>query len=100
MLQTIHGFNYRVSKSQIAIVLEGETVARVWKPQQYLHRNTVAPLVISIALKKINKTIHWKQIVEVKKGLFMHHLEIQRANDINKELITLLRQIVDIQVGR
>lgn len=72
----------RVSKSQVGFYRE-HPIAATWKPTQYLGREG-APLVLSVYLKRRDKSPRWKEIVEPAPGRFTHHLELRSVSDIDE----------------
>lgn len=81
---------FQVSKSQIA-VRHRRPFAWVWVPARYL-RGHVAPLVLSIALRRRDPSPRWKEIVEPAKGRLMHHLELREVGEIDGEVYQWLAE--------
>ena len=81
---------FQVSKSQIA-ARHRRPFAWVWVPARYL-RGHVAPLVLSIALRRRDPSPRWKEIVEPATGRFMHHLELYSAGEVDQEVVDWLRE--------
>lgn len=73
-----------ISKSQI-VFRRRIGFAWVWIPGRYL-REPVAPLVLSVALRRRDSSQRWKEIVEPKPGRFMHHLELRSVVDVDAEV--------------
>lgn len=72
------------SKSQVAY--RGiRTFALVWTPGQYLGERG-APLVLSVALPERDADRRWKEVVEPRHGVFMHHLELRVTDDIDDQV--------------
>ncbi len=82
-------FELRISKSQVAYQAD-KVFAWVWIPGQYI-KSTV-PLVLSVSLPARDPSTRWKQIVEPACGRFMHHLELNTADDVDDEVIMWLKQ--------
>ncbi len=82
-------FELQVSKSQIAYKAD-KVFAWVWIPGKYI-KSTV-PLVLSVSLPARDSSRRWKQIVEPACGRFMHHLELNAAEEVDDEVITWLNQ--------
>lgn len=80
----------RVSKSQVALV-RGTAFAWAWVADRYLHGQH-APLVLSLALRRRDSSQRWKQVVEVRPGRFMHHLEIWSASEIDVDVLRWLAE--------
>lgn len=80
----------RVTKSQIAW---GRRIAFAWAwlPAQYLPGD-VAPLVLTIGLRRHDPSPRWKQVVEPQPGRFTHHLELQTADQIDDQVRGWLRE--------
>lgn len=72
------------SKSQVAF-RRRRTFAMAWAPGQYLGERG-APLVLSVALPVRDPDPRWKEIVEPRSGVFMHHLELRTAHDIDDQV--------------
>ena len=71
----------RRTRSQIAF-RRGNTFAWIWAPRQYLGAKA-APLVVSIALRRQIRSRRWKEVVSPRPGMFVHHLEVWRARDLD-----------------
>ncbi len=80
----------QVTKSQIALY-HHRAFAWAWIPGRYL-RGRVAPLVLSVALRRRDASPRWKEIVEPAPGRFMHHLELYSADEVDAEVIEWLRE--------
>ena len=88
----------RVTKSQI--VFENERgFAWVWLPSRYL-RGKRPPLVLSIALPRRDPSPRWKEVVEPRRGHFMHHLELTSPDAIDDEVIGWLSEAAAAAAGR
>ena len=74
----------RVSRSQIAF-RRRHPFAWVWRPGRYL-RGDVAPLVLTIGLRRRDASPRWKEVVEPRPGRFTHHLELRSPNDVDAEV--------------
>ena len=73
-----------VSKSQIGFYRK-HPFAAVWRPEQYLS-GTLPPLVLSVFLRRMDRSSRWKEVVEPKPGRFTHHLEINDAKDVDHQV--------------
>jgi hypothetical protein len=80
----------RMTRSQVAFVRR-RPVAWAWAPGQHL-RGRGAPLVLSMELRQRDRSARWKEIVEVRPGRFMHHLELWSASDLDADVRGWLRQ--------
>jgi hypothetical protein len=74
----------RESKSQVAF-RRSRTFALAWAPRQYLGERG-APLALSIVLPQRDADARWKEVVEPRPGVFMHHLELRAADDIDDQV--------------
>lgn len=74
----------RVTKSQVAF-RRRTGFAYTWMPAKYLRRGDV-PLVLTIALRRRDSSLRWKQIVEPVPGRFTHHLELRSAAEVDDEV--------------
>jgi hypothetical protein len=83
-LEAIGPTQERMSPSQVAFRRE-RPVAWAWAPGQYLG-GRVAPLVLSLELPRRDPSPRWKEVVEVRPGRFMHHLELSAAEDLDDEV--------------
>lgn len=84
----------KVTKSQIAFRRK-RGFAYCWRPDQYLHGER-APLVLSVALKRRDKSKRWKEIAEPAPGRFMHHLELHRVKDVDAQVRAWLAEAYDL----
>lgn len=80
----------RVTKSQIAFHRR-RGFAWAWMPGQYLRRE-VAPLVLTLGLRRHDASPRWKQIVEPTPERFTHHLELYELSDIDDEVREWVRE--------
>lgn len=80
----------RVTKSEV-VFRRRRGFAWVWLPAQYL-RGEVAPLVLTIALRRRDDSPRWKQVVEARPERFTHHLELRVAADLDEEILARLRE--------
>lgn len=74
----------RVTKSQIAFSRR-RGFAWAWCPDRWLGGDP-APLVLSIALPRRDRSKRWKEVVMPRAGRFMHHLELRRVQDVDAEV--------------
>jgi len=81
----------RTTKSQIAF-RRRRGFAWVWVPAQYLHGRNVAPLVLSVALSRRDRSSRWKEVVEPHPGHFMHHLELFAPSDVDTAVKSWLEE--------
>lgn len=72
----------RRSRSQLAF-RRRSTFAWIWVPRQYLGENA-APLVVSIVRHRQILSKRWKEVVSPRPGVFVHHMEVWRARDLDR----------------
>jgi len=82
-----------ISKSQVAFQRTRD-VALVWAPGQYLGERG-APLVLTLGFPEQDPSPRWKEIVEPRRGWFVHHLELHAADDIDDQVKTWIRRAYD-----
>ncbi len=80
----------RVTKSQIAFRRQ-RAFAWVWMPGRYL-QGDVAPLVLTVGLRRRDASPRWKEIVEPVPGRYTHHLELHAVAEIDGEIRDRLRE--------
>lgn len=78
-----------VSRSQVAF-RRRRTVVVAWAPGQYLGHG--APLVLTLSFDERDPSPRWKEVVEPHPGRFTHHLELERAEDLDDEVRAWLRR--------
>jgi len=83
----------RMTKSQAAF-RRRVAFAWAWLPGMYL-RGDVAPLVLTVALRRRDPSPRWKQVVEPAPGRFTHHLELHTVADLDDEVDAWLREAWD-----
>lgn len=71
----------RVSKSQVGFY-RNHPFAATWVPEQYLEGD-LAPVVLTVYLKRRDSSERWKQVVEPAKGRFTHHVELRHLADVD-----------------
>ena len=81
----------RVSKSQVAFWRQ-RAFAWAWAPGKYLRGRDLAPLVLTVALRRRDSSPRWKEIVEPRPGRFTHHLELRSAAEVDGEVSAWLRE--------
>lgn len=80
----------RVTRTQIGFRTK-RAFAWVWTPDRWLAGET-APLVLSIALPRHDRSRRWKEVVPLPRGRWMHHLELRSAREIDKQVERWLRE--------
>ena len=83
----------RESKSQVAF-RRRRTFALAWAPGQYLGKRG-APLVLSVVLPERDADSRWKEVVEPRPGVFMHHLELHGVDDIDDQTEAWIKSAYD-----
>jgi hypothetical protein len=74
----------RVTPTQIVFEAE-RPFAWAWCPGRWL-RGATAPLVLSIALPRRDRSPRWKEVVRPAPRRWMHHLELHDADDLDAEV--------------
>ena len=83
----------RATKSQVAFRGRRRGFAYVWWPGRYVHSEV--PAVLSIAAGGRIDSPRFKSVVHPSPGLWMHHLELRSAEDLDAEVAGWLRQARD-----
>ncbi|YBV94429.1 DUF5655 domain-containing protein (plasmid) [Phyllobacteriaceae bacterium JZ32] len=83
-VREIDGAEIRISKSQIGFYRK-HLFASVWRPGDYL-RGAVPPLVLSIYLRRHDRSPRWKEVTEARPGRFTHHPVLCSAADVDREV--------------
>lgn len=79
----------RVSRSQVAF-RHGRGFAYVWRPGQYVRSDV--PAVLSIALPREVASPRFKEVVHPSPAVWMHHLELDDASQVDDEVLDWLRE--------
>jgi hypothetical protein len=82
----------RVTKSQIAL-RRRRAFAYVWRPGQYVSSDV--PAVLSIPLSRKLRSDRFKEIAHPSPKVWMHHLEVGSAVDLDDEVRGWLRSAFD-----
>jgi hypothetical protein len=93
--EVIDGFGdveRRATKSQVAFRAR-RGFAYVWRPGQYVKSDV--PAVLSFDLPRHVQSPRIKQVVPVRNGTWLHHLELSAVDDIDDEVVGWLRQAFD-----
>lgn len=72
-----------VSKSQVAL-RRRRGFAYVWRPGQYVA--SAVPAVVSFALARHVNSPRLKEVVEPSPGVWMHHLELSRPDQVDDDV--------------
>ncbi len=81
----------RVTKSQISFRRK-KAFAWLWRPGKYLRGRKVAPLVLTIGLRRRIPSNRWKEIAEPHPGRFTHHMELHSRKEIDDEVRAWLQE--------
>ena len=89
------GFDFAVdtSKSQVAF-RRRRGFAYLWLPGQYLRRPH-ADVVLSMALSRKLPSNRFKEITHAAPAIWMHHLEINSAADLDDEIAAWLEEAAE-----
>ena len=82
----------RTTSSQVAF-RNRRGFAYVWNPRRHLR--TGVPAVLSIALSRRIDSPRFKEVVQPSRGVWMHHLELNTAGDVDAEVAGWLREAFD-----
>lgn len=93
-VQGLGGAELRVAPSQVGWA-RGRGFAFLWRPDQTVLGPRGAPLVLTIALPRREQTQGWKEVAEVRPGLWNHHLEVRHAREVDAEVMALLSEAYD-----
>ena len=82
----------RTTKSQVAFSRR-RGFAYVWRPGQYVDSDV--PLVLSIAVPRELRSDRFKSVVHPSPHLWMHHLELRRAHQVDDQVRGWLAEAYD-----
>jgi len=85
VIEALGGVEMRVTKSQVAFRRQ-KAFAWAWIPGRTLRGRNLAPLVLTLALRRRHPSPRWKQVVEPYPGRFTHHLELHAPGEIDAEV--------------
>ena len=91
-LSDLGPFEVRTSKSQIAFRRK-RGFAYLWLPGRYL-KNPAAEVVLSIALRRHDRSARFKEVVHPAPRHWMHHLELHGPDEIDEEVVEWLREAI------
>lgn len=89
-IREIGAATVRTTKSQVAFARR-RGFAYLWAPGRWLRR-PAAEVVLSIALGRNESSPRFKEVVHPSRAIWMHHLEVHGAADIDAEVIDWLRE--------
>lgn len=79
-----------VSPSQVSFRTR-RAFAWTWIPAHYPDGDR-PPLVLSIALRRKDKSERWNEVVAPRSGWFMHHLELTSEAEVDDDVTAWLRE--------
>ncbi len=79
----------RTTTSQVAFRIR-RGFAYVWNPRRYLKTEVAA--VLSIALSRRVESSRFKEVVHASPDVWMHHLELVTADDVDEEVTAWLTE--------
>jgi Domain of unknown function (DUF5655) len=83
----------RASQSQVAF-RRARGFAWLWRPGRYLVGST-AEAVLTIALSRLDPSPRWKDVVHPAQRHWIHHLEVDRPEEIDAEVVAWLREAAE-----
>lgn len=89
VIEACGGAELRVARTQVGWARRRGFVT-VWDPRRWLGERG-APVVVSVALDRRDPSHSWKQVVEVRPGLFQHHREVHALEDLDADLVDAIR---------
>lgn len=78
----------KFSRTQISWA-RGRGFAFLWTPRRW-QGPTAAPVVLTLAFTAIYPSPRWKEVYEVRPGLWNHHLEIEDLEVVDAEVLRWL----------
>ena len=84
-IESLGEVELRATKSQVAF-RRRKAFAWAWIPGRALRGRNLAPLVLTLALRRRHPSPRWKQIIEPYPGHFTHHLELRAPGEIDDEV--------------
>lgn len=75
----------RISRTQVSFVRR-RGFAFLWSPQRW-QGPRAAPVVLTVAFTEPDLSDRWKQVNEVRPGLWNHHLEIRDPHDLDHDVL-------------
>ena len=90
LLDDLGACELRVARTQVGWARR-RGFAFLWLPGRWLHR-PAAEVVLTISTDHAIDSPRWKEVVEVRRGLFSHHLELHSAADVDDEVAAWLAE--------
>lgn len=84
-IQRCGGAELRVAPTQVGWARR-HGFAFLWCPDRWLGARG-APLVLTLGFPARDDSPRWKQAVEIRPGLWNHHLEVRSAEEIDDEVL-------------
>jgi hypothetical protein len=84
LLDDLGPCDLRVARTQVGWARRRGFVF-LWMPGRWLRR-PAAEIVLTISTDHVLDSPRWKEVVEVRPGLFTHHLELHTAADVDDEV--------------
>ena len=91
LLQPVDSYDVRITRSQVAL-RRRRGFAYLWLPGMYVDSDVV---VVSVALDRRIDSDRFKEVVQPRAGLWMHHLEVHDLADLDDEVGTWLCEAAD-----
>ena len=91
-VSTLGDVTVRVTRSQVAFRRQ-RGFASVWRPGQYVGSDV--PAVLSIALPRPVDSPRFKEVVQPAATVWMHHLELHDATQVDDQVRAWLREAYD-----
>jgi hypothetical protein len=95
LLEAMVPASVQTTKSQIAF-RHRRAFAYVWNPGRYIRSD--APAVLSIGLPRRLRSDRFKEIVHPSPSVWLHHMELRSAADLDAEVAGWLREAYDCAV--
>lgn len=89
-LEALGDVEIRVSKSQLSF-RRRRGFAYLWMPGRYLN-NPGADVVLSVVLPRHDRSGRFKEVAHPSRGVWIHHLELKRVDEIDSEVEDWLRE--------
>jgi hypothetical protein len=90
MLESVGPVEVRTTRTQVAF-RRRRGLAYLWLPVAWARRPGVE-VVLSIALGRLDDSTRWKQVAHPARDIWMHHLEVREASDLDDEVQDWLRE--------
>ena len=91
LLEPVDSYDVRITRSQVAL-RRRRGFAYLWLPGMYVDS---AAVVVSVALGRPIDSTRFKQVVQPRPNLWMHHLEVHDLADLDDEVGAWLCEAAD-----